>query len=235
MENIFVFFIGAIFGSCINVIGYRYVRNMDFIFGFSCCPNCKKRIPFYQMIPFISFLLLKGKCSNCKSNISLRYPLTELVGGMILFLLHIKGKMNYTIVCYMLFLISIIDFETMEVDDRFQIILLINVMVLSNNSIHLFFTVILATILIILYHYEKIGGADVKLLIILSLLGVRMNIVAIYITLFFSFFVCFYLLIIKKHSIDRRIPFIPLLSLGYILAILYSEELIAIYSQIWLT
>ena len=66
MENIFVFFIGAIFGSFINATAYRVVRKIGFIFERSCCPVCHHQLSFLDMIPIVSYVLKQGRCTYCK-------------------------------------------------------------------------------------------------------------------------------------------------------------------------
>ncbi|MBQ4252106.1 MAG: prepilin peptidase, partial [Erysipelotrichaceae bacterium] len=81
MEAVMVFFIGSVIGSFLNVMVIRSEQGRDFVFSFSQCPACGKRIRFYDLIPIISWLLLRGRCRHCRARISLRYPLVELIGG----------------------------------------------------------------------------------------------------------------------------------------------------------
>ena len=82
MGKIFVFFIGTIFGSFINATAYRIVRKRDFVYDRSYCPVCNHKLSFMDMVPLISYLLKKGKCSYCKNKISIRYFITEFIGGI---------------------------------------------------------------------------------------------------------------------------------------------------------
>jgi len=70
---------GLVFGSFLNVCIYRLPRDMSVVSPRSACPNCKKPIPLYLNIPVISWLLLGGRCRNCKVRISPRYLLIELL------------------------------------------------------------------------------------------------------------------------------------------------------------
>jgi prepilin signal peptidase PulO-like enzyme (type II secretory pathway) len=65
-------------GSFLSAYSFRAVRGKSVSKGRSVCPRCKKKIIWYDNIPLLSFLLLSGKCRNCKKKISLRYPLIEL-------------------------------------------------------------------------------------------------------------------------------------------------------------
>ena len=63
---ILVLLLGLMFGSFANVCIYRFPINKGVISGRSFCPNCKKKINWTENIPLVSFLILKGKCKNCK-------------------------------------------------------------------------------------------------------------------------------------------------------------------------
>ena len=80
------FFIITIFGlaigSFLNVVIWR-VKNEESLLGRSQCPECKKLIAWYDNIPLLSFILLKGRCRNCDTPISYQYPLVELVTALL--------------------------------------------------------------------------------------------------------------------------------------------------------
>ncbi|MDD4996225.1 MAG: prepilin peptidase [Patescibacteria group bacterium] len=84
-----VFFIGLSFGSFLNCLIYRLAKKQS-LSGRSFCPHCKKQIAWYDNIPLISFVLLKGKCRHCQQKISWQYPLIELLMGT-LFVLPLVG------------------------------------------------------------------------------------------------------------------------------------------------
>lgn len=74
---------GAIWGSFINVVIYRLPREESTIFPRSHCPSCNKLIRWYENIPLLSFLWLKGRCSQCRSSISWQYPIVEIFSALI--------------------------------------------------------------------------------------------------------------------------------------------------------
>ena len=75
-------FLTIIFGSCIgsflNVVIYRLPKNKSFIINRSKCPSCSKLINSFDLIPIISWIILKGRCRYCSNNINIRYPAIEL-------------------------------------------------------------------------------------------------------------------------------------------------------------
>lgn len=82
LGKIVAFIFGSIIGSFLNVCIHRMPQGESVVWPRSHCPHCKRRIPGYDNIPFLSFMLLGGKCRYCKAKISLRYPVVELVTAM---------------------------------------------------------------------------------------------------------------------------------------------------------
>ncbi|HEY7099473.1 MAG TPA: prepilin peptidase [Terriglobales bacterium] len=78
-----MFALGLAFGSFLNVCIYRMPRDMSVIRPGSTCPGCKKPIRFYDNVPILSWLVLRGRCRSCKARISLRYLVIELLTGAI--------------------------------------------------------------------------------------------------------------------------------------------------------
>ena len=79
----FFFLVGLCVGSFLNVVIYRLPLEKSVVSPRSQCPSCGYGIPWYNNIPILSFLLLRGKCGNCKAPISWRYPLVELLTGIL--------------------------------------------------------------------------------------------------------------------------------------------------------
>ncbi|HEY0142154.1 MAG TPA: prepilin peptidase [Thermoanaerobaculia bacterium] len=76
------FAFGAIVGSFLNVVIHRVPRGESIVFPASHCPHCNAAIKPYDNVPVLSFLLLRGRCRNCRGTISLRYPLIELANAL---------------------------------------------------------------------------------------------------------------------------------------------------------
>lgn len=75
--------LGLAVGSFVNVVVYRVPRGKGIIWGRSACPNCDKKLAWYDLIPVVSFLIIGGQCRNCGKPISRIYPLVELYSGFV--------------------------------------------------------------------------------------------------------------------------------------------------------
>ncbi len=76
---------GLAIGSFLNVCIYRIPLRKSIVFPGSACPQCGTSIRFYDNIPVLSYLILRGKCRNCKASISIQYPIVELMTGVAFF------------------------------------------------------------------------------------------------------------------------------------------------------
>jgi leader peptidase (prepilin peptidase)/N-methyltransferase len=85
----FLFAIGACIGSFLNVVIYRLPRDLSLVHPGSACPSCKTPIAFYDNIPILSWLLLLGRCRKCKTSISPRYFIIELLTALLFVALYV--------------------------------------------------------------------------------------------------------------------------------------------------
>lgn len=102
--NIVTFFIlGLLFGSFMNVLVYRVPRDQGVVIKRSHCPNCGNLIKWYQNVPLFSYLALGGKCASCGKKISLRYPLIELITGLLFLAVYLKFGFEWVTLKYLIF------------------------------------------------------------------------------------------------------------------------------------
>jgi leader peptidase (prepilin peptidase)/N-methyltransferase len=80
---VFIFVFGAVVGSFLNVVIHRVPNEESIVFPNSACPKCGESIKPYDNIPILSWLILRGKCRNCKNSISARYPAVELLVALL--------------------------------------------------------------------------------------------------------------------------------------------------------
>ena len=88
MAYIIVFLLGLAVGSFLNVCIYRIPRHESIVFGPSHCPSCGKKLNWYDMVPVLSYMFLRGRCRFCSSRISFRYPAVEFLNGITWLILY---------------------------------------------------------------------------------------------------------------------------------------------------
>ncbi|NJN01641.1 MAG: prepilin peptidase [Leptolyngbyaceae cyanobacterium RM1_1_2] len=83
IPSLLVFFLGASIGSFLNVVIYRLPAGISLLHPPSRCPKCQRRLRFYDNVPVLGWLWLQGRCRFCKRPIAIRYPLVELLTGVL--------------------------------------------------------------------------------------------------------------------------------------------------------
>ena len=116
--RILVFIFGSIVGSFLNVCIHRMPLGESVVWPSSHCPHCKKRIPAYDNIPFLSYIILGGRCRFCKQRISLRYPLVELLTAVMLLVLFVRYGLSYDFFFYMVLVCSLIVATFIDIQHR---------------------------------------------------------------------------------------------------------------------
>jgi len=86
ISEVLVFLLGACVGSFLNVCIYRMPRQESVVFKPSHCPECLEKLKFWELVPVISFLILRGKCRSCGARIALQYPLVEAITAVLFYL-----------------------------------------------------------------------------------------------------------------------------------------------------
>jgi leader peptidase (prepilin peptidase) / N-methyltransferase len=86
----FIFILGAVVGSFLNVVVYRLGTGERIGHSRSRCFSCGKTLQWYELIPLVSFVIQRGKCRKCGSRISIQYPIVEFITGLLFSLLFSK-------------------------------------------------------------------------------------------------------------------------------------------------
>lgn len=250
MDNSFILLfatvLGLLFGSFLNVCIYRIPREKSIVWPPSSCPNCNARISWYDNIPVLSFLVLRGKCRNCKSLISIQYPIVELLTGALTLLFVWRYGLNvWTFVVlaavYALIILSVIDLDIMIIPDRFSLGMIVlglafawcnpnfsgawwqkELASLLGAGVGLFGVLAIALLGTWLFKKEAMGGGDVKLMGgIGALIGWEGVITTIVFASFLGLVYAVFLMIFKGKKGGDAIPFGPFLSLGALINLFY--------------
>jgi leader peptidase (prepilin peptidase)/N-methyltransferase len=218
----------------------------------SRCPHCGHQITALENIPLISYLFLKGRCSECKTPISIRYPLIELLSGLMVF--SVAWNMGFTaqaayaiLLSWVLIVLTFIDLDHFYLPDNLVLPflwlgLLIN---LDNTFIDINSAVIGAAagylVLWSVYQFfkkltgkEGMGYGDFKLLAMLGAwMGWQMLPLVIILSSFVGAIVGISLIIFKNHQRNQPIPFGPYLATAGWIALLWGEQITRAYLN-WL-
>ena len=250
MIGLFIFIIGACLGSFANVCMYRLPRGKSIVTPGSFCPKCKKPIKSYDNIPVIGYIMLRGKCRNCRKKISVRYPVVEFLTGLIAFLLYLKFSISFNFLIYFVFslaliIISFIDWDTYLIPDILDIpgiglgllcAALYGSMFLDNFSrldcflyslegaaVGALVIGFLAVLGKLVWKKDAMGGGDLKLL---AMIGAFLGWKGVLVTIFFGSLVgtlmSIALILLKKKTWQDYVPFGPYLSLGAIITIFFK-------------
>lgn len=108
---VFIFLLGTIIGSFLNVVIYRFNTGLPIVKGRSMCMTCSHKLSWYELIPLVSYLFQSGKCRKCKSSISKQYFIVELITGLMFVLISLHFLQALFISSYLyVFLVTIFVF-----------------------------------------------------------------------------------------------------------------------------
>lgn len=247
---IMVAIIGITIGSFLNVCIYRIPNGESIAFPGSHCGNCNQDLKALDLVPILSYLILKGQCRYCKQKISLQYPLIELTNGILYLLIYYYFGLSIMAVAYailfsLLLTITIIDYGTMRIPNPliifgltvgiiYLIILTVvskDIRILRNGVLGMLAGVsIIGAIMLfslLIFKKEGMGMGDLKLLGMIGLFtGTQYTLYTIFIAVILGGIYGAIVMLKKKQQI---FPFGPFLSLGAMIAILWGDELWHLY------
>ena len=248
MVNIISIIFGAIMGSFLNVCSIRLPKEESIVAPGSHCPQCKKPIKFYDNIPLVSYLLLKGRCRYCHSPISIQYPLVEGITALGSLILFMKFGPSLSYLIYFAFVaalivITVIDLYHQIIPDVISLPgigvgLLASLIIPQITFLNSLLGVLLgggslflvATLYQWLFKREGMGGGDVKLLAMIgAFLGWKAVILTILLGSLIGSITGIIIMVSKGKDFKYAIPFGPFLSLGAVIALFYGPSLINWY------
>lgn len=253
-----IFFIfGLIVGSFLNVCIYRLPRNISIIRPSSSCPACNTPIKPWDNIPVLSYIFLKGRCRKCGERISIRYPIVELLNGILYWSVFNFFGLEWHLPFLFVFVSAMIVITFIDLD--FQIIpdaitlpgivigllsasfLLPDPFSLQPSAFSLSFVGFKNSIaglflggglfyLIAILSRGGMGGGDIKLM---AMVGAFMGWKAIFLTTFIGSLVGsavgIFLMVFKGKGRKTKIPFGPFLAFGSIITLFFGGEILKWY------
>ncbi len=251
MIYLLTFIFGAVVGSFLNVCIYRIPKKISIITPFSHCPSCGKPVKFYDNIPIISYILLRGRCRSCRVNIPIRYLLVESLNAVLYIIALERFGPSASLLVYFVFLsslivISFIDLEYQIIPDRITlpgipIALILGSTVLPDPFWRFSQLGFKASIigfllgggifyLIALLSKGGMGGGDIKLM---AMIGGLLGWKGVFATTFFGSLsgslVGIFLMIFKGKGRKTKIPFGPFLAFGAIISLFWGQEILMWY------
>lgn len=266
--------IGLLIGSFLNVVILRLPRSLEYewksqcrellsesppeddaeappniIFPASHCPQCKATLKWWQNIPVLGYLLLRGKCHSCKKPISLRYPAVEILTATLTLLAGLSFPETRTlpwilILVWLLIAMSVIDFDTQLLPDNLTLPLMwlgLIYSTLPGSPVSPVDAIIGSaagyTVLWLLFqiHYfftkrQGMGYGDFKLLAAAGAwLGWQSLPFVLLIAATTGLLISVALILFRNHDKNRAVPFGPYLAIAFLITLFWGEPLIGQY------
>lgn len=226
-----LFILGTILGSFYNVVAYRLPKGESIIYPASHCPNCNHKLTPWELIPVFSYLLQRGRCSSCKLKISIFYPISEILCGLLFVICYLSFGISLDLIIALTFtslliIVILSDYYYMIIEDSvliiFSILLIIEIYFIHGLDYllgQLFSALIAFLIMFILklagdyiFKKESMGGGDIKLMAVFGLMiGWEMSIITIFLSAFIALPISIFIL---KTNRNHEIPYGPFLSIA---------------------
>ncbi|MCX8030878.1 MAG: prepilin peptidase [Thermodesulfovibrionales bacterium] len=252
--EIIIFLFGLIVGSFLNVCIYRLPRGISIVTPPSSCPSCNSSIKPWHNIPVLSYLLLFGKCRSCSEKISIRYPLIELLNGVLYLTANFLFGFGWHLIPIFGFLSSMIVITFIDLD--FQIIpdlitlpgillgLLSATLIMpdpfdlnenvgfSNSIIGLLLGGGLFFLIAVLSR-GGMGGGDIKMMAMVgAFLGWKAVLMVTFIGSLVGSVFGIFLMLFKGKGRKTKVPFGPFLSFGSIVTLFLGNIILKWYLNI---
>lgn len=251
MFYILFFILGAVFGSFLNCLIYRIHKEKS-ILGRSFCISCNKTLEFWDLIPIFSYIFLRGKCRHCKSKFSIEHFLVEFILGSLFvfgywfFFVSNFWTFGNLIISYIFYLILVLILSFIFIYDL-KYYLIVDIVVYLGIFLSIIFGLIIGkNIYSILYGIilglcffgaqyliskgRWLGSGDILLGVLMgSLLGLKITIVALMICYFTGSIIGVFFLILKKKKMESRIPLGPFIAFATLVCFLFGEQLVNWY------
>lgn len=243
MIEAIIFIFSLIFGSFLNVVIYRLPRGKSVVWGRSYCPVCQKTLIWCDMVPVVSYLVLRGRCRYCKSPIGWRYPVVEIfTASLFLIIFYRYGAslpaLKYLFLVVLLIVASFIDLEHYIIPDTLTATGFAGGIILNLLAQDISFASALAGmsitggffLLLSLISKGGMGGGDVKMVAVTGLfLGWPLGLLGAFFGCCLAGLAGIGLIITQRKSRKDIMPFAPFMATGALLALLAGWPVIEWY------
>jgi leader peptidase (prepilin peptidase) / N-methyltransferase len=236
---------GAMTGSFLNVVAWRLPRGESLVTPGSHCPACDAPVRPYDNVPVLSWLVLRGRCRDCRASISARYPLVEVLTGLVFATVIAARGVDADLVLELPFAALLIAVAAIDFDHRIvpnKVLVPAAPWAIGAGALvapdelperllagAIAFAVLLA---IVLAYPKGMGMGDVKLAGVMGLfLGAP--VAAALLVAFLAGSLVGGAMMVREGSAARKkaLPFAPFLALGGIVALLAGPELVTLYTD----
>jgi len=243
-----VFVFGVIIGSFLNVCIVRIPKNQSIVFSGSKCVSCGKGLSAIDLVPLLSFLWLRGKCRRCGALVSWRYFVVELLTGLVFVMLYTRFGFEWRTVIHfilssILIVASFIDYEHRIIPNGLIIAGITAALPANVFGMNISFLDgvygfiagggilgVIALISLLLLKKEGMGGGDIKLMAMTGFfVGWEITLLSLILAVYMAAIVILLLIAFKVLKRGDHIPFGPFLSIGIIISLLFSEDIIYWY------
>ena len=235
------FILGLTIGSFANVCIYRLPKKESIVFPKSHCPVCSVAVRPFDNIPVLSFLILGGKCRECKNSISAIYPAVEVIIGLLLLAGYFNFGLSFDfLVCLVvapaLVIITAIDIEHQIIPDVITLPGIIFGLAAGSYSIGYFNSfmgfLLGGSLFYVLAILSKggMGGGDIKYIASAgALVGWQKVLLIIFIGAFLGSIVGLFQIVVQKKTRKSLIPFGPFLAIATLITLFYGNLLLKLY------
>ena len=233
---------GLVAGSFLEVVIYRVPRKLSIIKPASFCPGCKRKIAFYDNIPLLSFIILKGRCRYCKNKIPVTSLLVEILTALLFLANYIFFGLTIRTVTGIIFCSVLIVISFIDIGFRIIPNVIVLPFTLIGLALNIFFKLsiwwmplafslgaFLFMLIIHLIYPKGMGMGDVKLSLMVGAFLVRNVITALFLGFLAGSIYGLSFIAIKKGKLKQAIPFGPFISIGSIVALFYGGNILKWY------
>ncbi|MBI2599191.1 prepilin peptidase [Candidatus Curtissbacteria bacterium] len=247
------FVLGASVGSFLNVVIDRSIQGRT-LTGRSYCDWCGRTLEVADLVPIVSFLVIRGRCRKCRKPLSWQYPAVEGLGGIIFLLTFWKfsggGDFSLPFLIYLLFIcstliaVAAVDFKTSLIPTSFVFgaalaALFFNFFSKSSPDFIGFVAAAFGAaaffaVIIFLTRGRGMGEGDAVLAFLIGMvLGVPGSIIAIFLAFFIGAVAAVFLVVLGKKRFGQTIPFGPFLILGFFVSLFFGQEILRYYLMLY--